>query len=412
MKKEECLLFSTYDLRSVIGEQNKKIIEEINGFDKNYILNTSIEDLRDYLESKHHINPLVLQKDKIYIKSNGDVDIDVSRDPIRDIRDRSKPFYVKGSFFEYAIPFEGDKGLFLCGLSAYILSPPRAYINDKEIIIIYKELNPDINRIKANFERHVFEIESYLVKMLEVIEEFNKELRQRAKQQIETLKAKILKDKNIVESLGYPIKQISNMPTTFAIPVIKRKIVIQKPKGTTTPFVSEPVLDLENYEAILKIISSMVLVMERSPSAFSNMKEENLRQHFLVQLNGHFEGEATGETFNFNGKTDILIRSNEKNIFIAECMFWNGERSLLEKINQFLGYISWRDTKTALLVFNKSKKFTDILLKIPEIVKKHMNFKRQEKYNSETGFRFILHHNGDANRELILTIIAFNIPVK
>jgi hypothetical protein len=37
-----------------------------------------------------------------------------------------------------------------------------------------------------------------------------------------------------------------------------------------------------------------------------------------VQLNRHFEGAATGETFNHRGKTDILIRVDGKNIFIAE----------------------------------------------------------------------------------------------
>ena len=56
----------------------------------------------------------------------------------------------------------------------------------------------------------------------------------------------------------------------------------------------------------------MAQVMERSPSAFSTMDEESLRSHFLVQLNGHYEGQATGETFNYEGKTDILIRSEGK----------------------------------------------------------------------------------------------------
>ena len=50
----------------------------------------------------------------------------------------------------------------------------------------------------------------------------------------------------------------------------------------------------------------MVAVMEWSPRAFVGMGEEDLRQHFLVQLNGAYEGQATGETFNFEGKTDIL----------------------------------------------------------------------------------------------------------
>jgi hypothetical protein len=38
------------------------------------------------------------------------------------------------------------------------------------------------------------------------------------------------------------------------------------------------------------------------------MTEEDLGTHFLVARNAQFEGGATGETFNFQGRTDILIR--------------------------------------------------------------------------------------------------------
>lgn len=41
---------------------------------------------------------------------------------------------------------------------------------------------------------------------------------------------------------------------------------------------------MEEYENILEIIRNMVQVMERSPKAFENMGEEDLRTHFLVQL--------------------------------------------------------------------------------------------------------------------------------
>jgi hypothetical protein len=53
----------------------------------------------------------------------------------------------------------------------------------------------------------------------------------------------------------------------------------------------------------------MVRVMEQSPHAFATMHEEDLRTYFLVQLNAQYEGQATGETFNFQGKTDILIHT-------------------------------------------------------------------------------------------------------
>lgn len=59
-------------------------------------------------------------------------------------------------------------------------------------------------------------------------------------------------------------------------------------------------------------MQNMVQVMELSPHVFHNMGEEDLRTHFLVQLNGAFKGQATGETFNFQGKTDILIRIEGK----------------------------------------------------------------------------------------------------
>ena len=167
---------------------------------------------------------------------------------------------------------------------------------------------------------------------------------------------------------------------------------------------------MAEYEHILSVVSNMVLVMERSPRAFQGMSEEDLRQHFLVQLNGHYEGQATGETFNFEGKTDILIRADGRNIFIAECKFWAGASTMSDALDQLLGYTSWRDTKTALLIFNRNRQMSTVLEKIPDVVRGHTNFKREVTYDSETGFRFILGHRDDLNREIILTVLAFDVP--
>jgi hypothetical protein len=56
-----------------------------------------------------------------------------------------------------------------------------------------------------------------------------------------------------------------------------------------------------------------------------------------VQLNSQYEGGATGETSNFEGKTDILIRTESRTVFIAECKYWRGAKSLLAAIDQLLG---------------------------------------------------------------------------
>ena len=97
-------------------------------------------------------------------------------------------------------------------------------------------------------------------------------------------------------------------------------------------------LDTGEYEYILSVLSNMVAVMERSPRAFKDMNEEDLRTHFIVQLNGHYEGQATGKTFNYQGKTDILIRADGRNIFVGECKFWTGPSGLTEALDQLLGY--------------------------------------------------------------------------
>ena len=101
-------------------------------------------------------------------------------------------------------------------------------------------------------------------------------------------------------------------PNTYIAPQVKRVITPKLPPTSKAPYKPEPALDTKDYEHILSVVSNMVMVMERSPKAFRDMNEEDLRQHFLVQLNGHYEGQATGETFNFEGKTDILIRADGK----------------------------------------------------------------------------------------------------
>lgn len=154
----------------------------------------------------------------------------------------------------------------------------------------------------------------------------------------------------------------------------------------------------------------MAIGMERSPSAFKDLGEEALRFQFLVPLNGHYEGAASGEAFNYEGKTDILIRVDGRNIFIAECKIWVGSKKLTETVDQLLRYSSWRDTKTAIIIFNRNKNFTKVLEAIPPTMQAHPNFLRSEEFSGETGFRYTFCHRDDRSRELTLTVLAFDVP--
>lgn len=206
------------------------------------------------------------------------------------------------------------------------------------------------------------------------------------------------------------MKERSGAPRTYVAPNVRRKLAPVLPPANTAPYTPEPTLSDSDYNHILNVIENMTQVMERSPSAFMSMDEESLRSHFLVQLNGHYEGQATGETFNYQGKTDILIRSEGKNIFVAECKFWAGPKKLLEILDQLLGYSCWRDTKVAVIIFNRNKDFSNVLKTIQDTVRAHPNYKRDLGARSETSFSYVFAHQDDPNRELTLTVLAFDVP--
>jgi hypothetical protein len=206
------------------------------------------------------------------------------------------------------------------------------------------------------------------------------------------------------------VKPRPNVPKTYAVPEVRRKATPKLPPASSTPFEPEPTWAMEHYEHALSVMQNMAALMERSPSAFAKQNEEHLRDQFLFQLNGQFEGRATGETFNLNGKTDILLREGNRNVFIAECKFWRGPKKFGETIDQLLGYTAWRDTKTAILVFNRGIDTTTVLKGIVEAAVAHSNYKRTLPWQHESGFRYVFHHAGDTNREFILSVLVFHVP--
>jgi len=154
----------------------------------------------------------------------------------------------------------------------------------------------------------------------------------------------------------------------------------------------------------------MALVMERSPSAFDGIDEESLRMHFLVQLNGAFEGNATGETFNFDGKTDILLRRDGRNVFVAECKFWSGPKAFGETIDQLLSYLTWRDSKTAVIVFVRDTSVATVLDKIPDLLRNHSSFLSEGTPPQEDEFRCRMRSLRDQSLSVDVTVQVYHVP--
>lgn len=407
--KSKGLLFVTYDLDQGLRATMQKMLQEIESLDENRFLNTAPEDLKQYLIEKHGVTPITLRRDDWYAHVQ-DAKVDVRHDPMRWIDDRSRPALVAGERTEVRVPFDGEPELFFTRPNQFTLNPPRAIVEGNELVLRYHTPADQPKDLKPEIERTLADIEQWLAWQRGPIDAHNDNLPGAIEQAIEKRRARLMAQSQRAAALGIPIKRRDGAPATYMVPTHRKKANPVLPSASTTPFAPEPAWAMEQYEQALKIMQNMTLVMERSPGAFRTMDEEALRQHFLLQLNGQFEGKATGETFNMSGKTDILLREGERNVFIAECKFWKGPKAFSEAIDQLLGYATWRDGKTAILVFNRGTEMSTVMTGVDATVKAHANFKRAVTWPHETGFRYVFHANGDKNRELTLTVLVFHVP--
>lgn len=385
------------------------MVREMESCDPNSFLKMSIDDYCEYLTSKYTEVAPTLHKKGAYILKQEEIRKNGSERPSI----KSASMLTGEVILTIAIPFEGNCALFDCIPSTYTMSP-EGKVEGQEIHLQYRTRDLDPEAIRQENQRRIEQIEKYLKWIESDVKKHNNWIIQNVKQQVINRKQKVLKTQGFLESIGLPIKRSDDLPNTYTIPVTRKKIIILRPAVTAEPYKPEPTLEETEYEYILGTISNMSLAMERSPSTFTRLHEEEIRDFFLIILNSHYEGQATGETFNVCGKTDILIRSKGKNAFIAECKIWDGPKTLTDAIEQILSYSNWRDTKTAILLFSKNKDFSRVISKVDETVKSNKCYKkrhilRNKELDNETIFSYLFHQPNDRNREMIITIMVFNI---
>ena len=108
-------------------------------------------------------------------------------------------------------------------------------------------------------------------------------------------------------------------------------------------------------------------------------------------------------------KTDILLRYENSNVFIAECKFWKGKKEYLKTIDQLLGYLTWRDSKSAIVLFVRNQDFSSVIQKVESHTPNHLNYLGFLDKRDETWFNYRFHILGDKNREVKMAVLIFHI---
>jgi hypothetical protein len=386
-------------------------IEEIMALQNEYVMKASQTELEDYYIGKITIPQFVLRTHEYYIEMHEGTKVDVSGD-FRRGRIRGERAFVRATKVDIAIPFEGDPQLFRVSASMFSMSPyPEINIKGDVVSfsVIFPDESADPNRLRQEIDQKAKLLGEAVQSIQRDIENHNASAPQRIRSAIAAKRNLASSATGAVSALGIPIKRRDQAPT-FTIPTKRRPSPVSCPKVSTEPYQPEPVLAEAEYQHILNVMRSMSSVIERNPAAFSSLDEEAIRTHFLLQLNGHYEGGATGETFNAAGKTDILIRVGDRNAFIAECKFWRGPKGFNGAIDQLLGYLSWRDTKCALLIFNKTKSSTDVRQKMHEAMQARLEHRRTISHESNGDSRYIFVKESDPGKEITITTQLYDVP--
>ena len=263
-------LFCNLDLGSVLRQQDQKLSNEVASLSEEQVLNTSPEDLCNYLVDKYAVE--AAQIDESGINADyGDAQVDVSHRFEYAVLDRSRPLYITGTRLTFYVPFTGDPQLFKCRPSTYNLNPPRATVRNNELVFVYERTTQDAAAIEAEFERDRKNVRDYLGWIAPDVEQFNATLRGKTSQYITARREKLLQDRGLVEGLGFPLRRREGVPTTFISPEVKRRIAPQLPPASTQPYRPEPALGMDDYEHILSVLSNMVAVMERKPEGIHRL---------------------------------------------------------------------------------------------------------------------------------------------
>ncbi|WP_367237398.1 hypothetical protein VXM67_23290 [Pseudomonas sp. Rh2] len=396
-------LFNDGDGSHSISAQINAACTEVSQLPERRLLETDVEALVQYFVEKYDVEIPTLLRDEI-VASQHERQVEVWDHWDRQMRS------VPGEAYDFEVPFQGEADIFKLRPSSFDFNPPRAQVRKQHLAFTIADRSLTPETIKAELDSTLASIEKYLESHRRQWSGFKQQIENAVRAEIDARRTKLLAQKenaSKLSGLGIRLKEKAGDARSYIPPTVKQKVVPQLPPMTpATP--PEPTLDMKQYETILGLVRGAGRSIEQSSSRTRKLDEESLRDLFLVPLNAHF-GTATGEAFNYQGKTDVLIRHEEGNLFVAEFKIWGGDKRFLATIDQLLSYLTWRDTKTAIVMFNRNADFTAVVQKMRDLVKSHPRYLSGPVSLDETSDRYVFSLPQDSGRKVTISLLAFDL---
>lgn len=200
------LLFHKYDLVATIENNLKKTRAAIQTLPANTLENESDDAALNRLVHEHSLAPVELRENEISVDVE-EAQIDVSRDPMRNMFGDRGPIYVPGQRVRYIVPFTGDGGLFQCRPSSFTLNPPRAIVRNSELLFEYTVPLEDMPKTKRAFEEELTNVKQYLGNANSQVADHNAQIRSVVVSALQQRRQQLRASQQNIDALGYPVRR-------------------------------------------------------------------------------------------------------------------------------------------------------------------------------------------------------------
>jgi hypothetical protein len=398
--------FNEIDSYNYERELKAQIAKEIENEGKEQILGVDEEDYKKYLYEKYSFEQLVLTP------GSEQMGMPDKTQETREDRHYREKYTVEVYNFTITYHFTGSPELFKVRAGTWVMRQTNIYVDDRKNTVsikfkVYKQDATEFNRAKKEeYDAAFINLDNANTFALT----WNNQLKDYVKEKFEAKKNFLLKENSFFTAINIPVDATTN--NLFTAPTIKKKDIPKPTLRGTKEYSSEPIMSPTMYEDVIESIYSFGKSMERKPSTYQGKDEEALRDQFLLILETRYaEVTATGETFNKTGKTDILLKyaKDGTNLFIAECKFWHGQSEFLQAISQlFDRYLTWRDSKVAMMFFVSNKQFSSVLKSAEEAIKTHPYYISKKGQRGESSLSYLLHLPGDQDKIVHVEVMFFH----
>ena len=291
----------------------KAIDKEIDNCKDDYILNVCAEDYITYLVDKYTLEPLEILRETEEIGTPVEIKQDLSEYQNRGVFSRYG-CYRDGYKIEISYLFNGSGILFKVRPNPFTMTAYDIYVDESNekvsfFIQIFSQNVEEFNREKSSAYSSAF---TNIQNINNCVNSYNSNLHNIIKKKFEDVKQKRLNKTNFFRAIK--VKKTSNTPSTYGVPIVHKRSFEKPSIGRKKEYFPDPTLDMSTYESIVTEINQLGRSMERKPSLYLGKDEEGIRDVFVTMLETKFDGvTATGETFNYSGKTDILLKNADDN---------------------------------------------------------------------------------------------------